>query len=227
MSLWMIGLILGFVLPFIASRFGKILPATPGAVIVNLCHVPRFPKVHNPIQEERLKKKWGYLMLIACGWAVLMALLFHVICVAMPHSIQMFACIFTWIVLIAITIDAEIQLLPDFFTIPLALFGFLFAKQTGAIDISYSLAGAFFGYLISIVSVVVTGASQKAEFGAGDAKLLMALGAWLGIIGLNYSIILSFFLFVLLSVARGKKVGAYGPALGLAALFAFFAIYTK
>ena len=227
MKILIIGFVMGFLLPFIASRFGKVLPATPGAVIVNLYHTPRFPKVHNPIQMQRLRKKWYFLLMIALGWGIVMSLLFATISTHMPVAIRDFAYLFTWIVLICVAIDTEIQLLPDFFTTPLTLLGFLFAKQTGIIDISYSLAGAFFGYMISIVSVVATGASEKAEFGAGDAKFLTALGAWLGIVGLNYSIILSFFLFVLLSAVRGKKVGAYGPALGLAALFAFFAIYTK
>ena len=156
-----------------------------------------------------------------------MAALFYGITVCMPAPVHLFAFLFVWIVLISVVIDSEIQLLPDFFTLPLTLFGFLFAEQTKAIDMSYSLAGAFFGYLVSIVSVIVTGASKKTEFGAGDVKLLIALGCWLGVSGLNYAVLLSFFIFVLLSAARGKKVGAYGPALGLGALFTFFVIYAK
>ena len=227
MNICIIGFILGFILPFIVGRFGKILPATPGAIVVHMFHRPRFPRVHNPIQTRRLKQKWLKLLMVALGWGVVMSALFYIISVAMLPSVHIFAFIFVWVVLTAITVDSEIQLLPDFFTLPLTLLGFLFGAQTKAIDITYSLAGAFFGYLISIVSVMATRGSAKAEFGAGDVKLLVALGGWLGIIGLNYAIILSFLLFVLLSAIRGKNVGAYGPALGLGALFTFFVIYTK
>jgi len=227
MNILILGFVLGFILPFMASRFGKILPASPGAIVVRLCHCPRFPKVHNPTQVSRLRRKWLELCMAGLGWGVGMALSYYAVVFCMPEPVHFFAFLFIWIISISIVIDAKIQLLPDFFTLPLTLFGFLFADQTGAIDMSYSLAGAFFGYLISIVSVIATGGSKKAEFGAGDVKLLIALGTWLGVIGLNYAVLLSFFLFVLLSAIRGNKVGAYGPAVGIGALFAFFAIYTK
>jgi len=227
MSTIITGFILGFILPFVVGRFGKILPATPGVIIANMYHRPHFPKVPNPIQTGRLKRKWLELFQAAFGWGIVMAILFHIITIAMPEHVHIFAFLFVWVILASILVDSAIQLLPDFFTLPLTLMGFWFAAQTKTIDISYSLAGSFFGYLISIVSVLVTRSSEKTEFGAGDVKLLVALGGWLGVIGLNYAIILSFLLFVLLSAVRGKKVGAYGPAVGLGALFTFFVIYTK
>ena len=227
MHVLIVGFILGFIMPFVVGRFGKILPATPGVIIFDMFHLPRFPKGRNPIRTKQLQKKWLKLLAVACGWGVLIATIFYAITISMPLPVQVFAFLFVWIVFAAIAVDAEIQLLPDFFTLPLTLLGFLFSAETRAIDISYSLAGAFFGYLISIVSVLATGSSKKAEFGAGDVKLLVALGGWLGVIGLNYAIILSFLLFILLSGVRGNKIGAYGPALGLGALFTFFVIYAK
>ena len=227
MHISIVGFIMGFILPFVVGRFGKILPATPGVIIVNMFHLPRFPKVYNAVETRRLQQKWLKLFVVACGWGVMMSALFYTITISMPVPVHVFAFIFTWIILTASAVDAEIQLLPDFFTLPLTLLGFLFSTQTRALDISESLAGAFFGYLISIVSVLATGSSKRSEFGAGDVKLLVALGGWLGVIGLNYALILSFLLFVLLSAVRGNKVGAYGPALGLGALFTFFVIYTK
>ncbi len=85
-------------------------------------------------------------------------------------------------VLIALTgIDADTQLLPDNFTLPLLWLGILvnlFAVHTSLAD---SVVGAIAGYmtlwLIYHMFRLLTG---KEGMGYGDFKLLGALGAWLG-----------------------------------------------
>ena len=37
------GSLIGLLLPSVAGRFGKILPADPGMVLLTLFHRPRFP----------------------------------------------------------------------------------------------------------------------------------------------------------------------------------------
>ena len=64
-------------------------------------------------------------------------------------------------------------------------------------------------------------------FGGGDLKMITALGAWLGLMGLNYTIIISFLLFIVLNALPVQRKGAYGPALGLASLIVFFIMYAK
>jgi prepilin signal peptidase PulO-like enzyme (type II secretory pathway) len=107
------------------------------------------------------------------------------------------------------------------------LTGFLFAVQTNALAPLQSVLGAFFAYFITIISVFLLSFRKRTLFGAGDTKMAMALGTWLGVQGLNYTILISFFLFVLYAFFNKKRAGAYGPALGLAGLFSFFILYLK
>ena len=64
-------------------------------------------------------------------------------------------------------------------------------------------------------------------FGGGDLKMITALGAWLGILGLNYTLVLSFLLFILFNALPVQRKGAYGPALNLASIIVFFIMYAK
>lgn len=85
-------------------------------------------------------------------------------------------------VLIALTfIDIDHQLLPDSLTLPLLWLGLLLSLNPVFVDSRSALIGGAAGYL-SLWSVfwlfkLVTG---KEGMGAGDFKLLAALGAWLG-----------------------------------------------
>ena len=92
------------------------------------------------------------------------------------------ACVFTAGLVALSGIDLRTTLLPDQITQPLLWLGLLISLITVFVDPTSALLGAAFGYL-SLWSVtklfkLITG---KDGMGAGDFKLLAALGAWLGL----------------------------------------------
>ena len=54
----LLGFILGFLMPITASRFGKVLPADPGMILLRLWHLPHFPKTGDVYRARLLRKKW-------------------------------------------------------------------------------------------------------------------------------------------------------------------------
>lgn len=221
------GLVSGFFVPFIAGRFGKIIPADPGNLLLNLWHRPHFSTVYDPARAFLLKRLWRRLYLCAVFWAVCHAILFTIAYIFLPESVRIYACVFIWIINICSVIDADYCLLPDFFTLPLLILGFIFHANVRIHEISFALTGAVAGYFVSILSVLILAKAKSKELGGGDVKMITALGAWLGLMGLNICLILSFFLFILFSWLPIQKKGAYGPALGTAALIVFFMFFSK
>lgn len=79
-------------------------------------------------------------------------------------------------------IDLRTMLLPDRLTLPLLVFALLFALSgVGTLDISDSLIAALLGFALPwLVSCLFRLLQHQEGMGAGDFKLLAALGAWLG-----------------------------------------------
>ncbi len=218
----------GFIVPFMARRFGKLIPMDPGLILLKMIHIPHFPKGKNHKLQNLYKKLWYQLWWAGFLWAVTVAFLFFLSVYLLPTQYIFWGCLFIWIQAVSMAIDAKYWLLPDFFTIPLILFGFFFSYQNPEIGVKSALLGSIGGYLICVLSVFLMGVfSKKTMFGGGDLKMITALGAWLGLLGLNYTLILSFFLFALFNVLPFQKKGAYGPALGMAAIIIFFYQYVK
>ncbi len=224
-ALW--GFLIGVTLPAVGSRFGKILPADPGLVLLRLWHRPHFPDVPDVRRTRKLKQLWYRLGLCSLFWGIVLAGLFTAADRFIGGSEAVWAMIFCAVTCICIIIDKQYFLLPDFFTVPLLLLGVSAAVFTDLLPVEYSLLGAFFGYLVSVISVFLVGLICKAEFGGGDVKMVTAIGAWLGVSGLNFTLLLSFFLFALQAIIQSKRNGAFGPALGTAAIITLFIIYSK
>ena len=110
------------------------------------------------------------------------------------------AIMFTYYLIALCGIDIEKQLLPDNVTLPLLWLGIIFNYFSIYTDLSSSILGAIFGYvllwLVFQIFKIITG---KEGMGYGDFKLLAALGAWLGWQSLP--------LIILLSSAAGATVG--------------------
>lgn len=221
------GFLIGLFLPAIAGRFGKILPADPGAVLLYLWHRPRFPKAIRVDRIRVLRQKWYKLIQNSIVWAVVLAIVFYACHVLLIPKMAIWGCVFCAIIGYCMVIDDMYCLLPDFFTFPAVLLGFLMISQTGVMTPFDAIAGGFFGYLISTAAVFALGLFRRAELGFGDIKMMSAFGVWLGIYGLNFTLILSFFFFAIQSAACVKRSGPYGPALGLSAVITFFLIYMK
>ena len=222
-----IGFITGLLLPITAGRFGKILPADPGLALLRLWHRPHFPRVIFASQRHRLISKWKKLGFISILWGLTMAVLFVLSHRLIGGELAVWGCVFCVLIGFCIFIDERYFLLPDFFTVPLLLSGFMMSCLCHETTPMAGITGAVFGYLIATVSVLLLGLFERPELGAGDVKMITALGAWLGVMGLNYTILISFFLFAMPIMCQSKRRGAYGPALGIAALITFFFIYAK
>lgn len=146
---------------------------------------------------------------------------------AAPTTALLWAdCGFGWTLLTLAWIDAGHLILPDVLTLPLIVAGLSVTWWlTPALLASHAL-GAIAGYcgfrLISIVYRLLRG---RDGMGEGDAKLLAAAGAWVGIAALPRLILGAAMLgiaFTMISLWRDRATGleaavAFGPALALAA----------
>jgi leader peptidase (prepilin peptidase)/N-methyltransferase len=80
-------------------------------------------------------------------------------------------------------IDLRTFRLPDLITVPLIISGLFFNYFSlfGFVDIANSIIGAFIGYgFLWLLNSLYRLLKNQNGIGMGDAKLLAALGAWLG-----------------------------------------------
>ena len=222
-----LGVCLGLFIPAVSGRFGKILPADPGHIILNLWHRPRFPKVPDVPRARELYKKWQKLLAYSFVWGGIMGLLFTASDVFLPTEITPWAMVFITLITFSIPVDSKYCLLPDFFTIPLLILGFGAGAIMPVLTPLDSFMGAAFGYFISVFAVMLLSFAKSSEIGSGDVKMMTGLGAWLGAMGLNFALMISFFLFAIPATIRTERQGPYGPALGIAAIISFFFVYMK
>lgn len=126
-------------------------------------------------------------------------------------------------------IDLATMRLPDAITLPLAAIGLIFAFALGTeAQLFWHLAAAAGGYLtIWALARGYEAVRGRAGIGLGDAKLLAAAGAWLGLAGLPTTLVLACagaLLFVAVRAVAGRPVGAaeplpFGPFLAIGIWF--------
>jgi len=138
------------------------------------------------------------------------------------------------IAIILFFIDAETFYLPDLLTIPFLLLGIL-ASFLGVtnIEIYNSFIGAALGFMILYSINFIYKAVRKVDgLGAGDFKLLAALGAWFGwgsllpIIGLSSGLALFFILLMHLFTQSSFKLNSMIP-LGPFLILSGFILYVQ
>lgn len=132
----------------------------------------------------------------------------------------------TWTLVALTGIDFDTQLLPDRFTLPLAGLG-LFVNAFG---LFVSPVQAIMGYVIGFLCLWVVAylyclLRHREGMGAGDFKLLAALGAWLGPLMLPLIILLSSLIGSIVGLKllfnRGEsKPFAFGPYIAIAGMIA-------
>jgi leader peptidase (prepilin peptidase) / N-methyltransferase len=127
-----------------------------------------------------------------------------------------------WALLTAAWIDAENFRLPDLITLPLILAGLLVTWATQSEALFNHAAAAAAGYIaFRAINAAYARLRHQQGLGEGDAKLLAAAGAWLGLAALPYVVFgaaLAGIAMVLLT-SRGRLHATqripFGPALAL------------
>ncbi|CAM4099324.1 prepilin peptidase [Palleronia rufa] len=117
-------------------------------------------------------------------------------------------------------IDIRSHRLPDLLTVPLVALGVLASGLAGNGLLVPSLAGAAVGYAAFAVLGAFHHRRRGTEgLGLGDAKLLAAGGAWLGVSALPFAVLGAALPALVFAVTRGASAStriAFGPWIALA-----------
>ena len=217
------GLVFGLFIPYLARRFSKFMPATPAYAIYRILKpvrsVARVKRVGNP--------KYGRLMtkyrMRSIGWGIVTAAISYLAAERFSDVYVVWYLGLIWVLLLLTEIDNRMMLLPDILTVPLLIAGFAYSVFVSQWVVPVeSVAGAITGYMLPVVASAFLVWKNKDAFGGGDIKLLAALGAWLGMELVIYTMILACVLFALYALVRRMRVGAFGPAITIAAIMIAF-----
>jgi leader peptidase (prepilin peptidase) / N-methyltransferase len=108
-----------------------------------------------------------------------------------------------WLLLALAWIDAEHAVLPDALTLPLVLLGLLATWQLQPWVLGDHAAAAAIGYLaFRAIALLYRRLRHREGLGEGDAKLLAAGGAWLGVAALPVTVLLAALCGVIAVMAR-------------------------
>ena len=222
------GFIFGSLIPYMARRFAKFMPATMANALYQLIVFPKTvskAKKNQNVKYKKLRKKY---LLHSFVWGIITSLLTVAAHFCLP-SCYFIALI--WILLLLYEIDERMLLLPDILTIPLLIIGFVHASVLPAQDYIYcspsfnAALGAAIGYILPVIASLMMVKKHPDAFGGGDIKLLSATGAWLGFQNVPILLLLSSFVFGIYCLIKRKRAGAFGPAIVIATiLLAFFVI---
>lgn len=214
------GFIGGFIIPYIARRMAKVLPASPAEIIWRLI----VPAKRTGYGKRKANQKYRALA-VSYFWrsvvfGLLTGLLFVLTAFYFDPQSESAMFIFFWSLILLAEIDYKTYLLPDAVTIPLLIGGFVCSVFYGLP--AESALGAAGGYLLPVVAGLLLVWKHPDAFGGGDVKFLAAVGAWLGLFNVICTIILSSVLFGVFAFVRRRRAGAFGPAISLAAIIVAF-----
>lgn len=223
MSYSVYGFLLGFIIPYMARRLAKICPASPSESLWRLF----IPSKHKSIKQSMKNMKYKKL---ACGYfwrsfmyGIVNSVLFYGASVVFMSVGLGGILVFFWALLLLAEIDYRTCLLPDIITIPLLIGGFFFSCYYGIWLVGIeSAVGAVAGYVLPVFAGLLIAWKHPDAFGGGDVKLLAAVGAWLGILPVIYTILLSCVLFAVFSFIKKQRAGAFGPAIAISAIMVAF-----
>ncbi|MCW8107080.1 A24 family peptidase [Alteromonas ponticola] len=141
-----------------------------------------------------------------------------------PSSQALSAVLLTYVLIALIFIDLDKMLLPDQLTLPLLWFGLVLSTQDVFVSPGQAIAGAAAGYLsLWTVYWLFKLATGKEGMGYGDFKLLAALGAFTGLMGLPIIILFSslvgaiFGIIMMVTQKKGSSLAIpFGPYLAIA-----------
>jgi len=222
------GFLFGILIPYMARRFAKFMPATMAYAIYRLIAPTK------KVSRQKRKKNGTYQTLIqkymmrSIGWGVICSSLTFATHSCLPSD---FYIALVWILLLLYEIDNRIYLLPDLLTVPLLIIGFIYAAtihpETDFVILSPAFCSAFgaaVGYALPVLATLFMVKRHPDAFGGGDIKLLSAVGAWIGFYHVPILILSSALLFGFLCLAKHERSGAFGPAIVIATLVLVFFI---
>ena len=227
MSYTIIGFVLGFIIPYLARRFAKIMLETPtfAYALYRIINIPKKVSKQKRKSNRKYMQLYNRYFMRSLGWGILSAAIFFLISITLPQQEAPWIAFFVIILLILTEIDKRIQYLPDILTSPLLITGFVYAAFAGLIlgdnieeAVQNSALGSAFGYLIPVIASLLLIKKHPDNLGGGDIKILAAIGAWLGLVNIPYVILLACIIFAVSCFVSKQKVGAFGPSIVLAAL---------
>jgi leader peptidase (prepilin peptidase)/N-methyltransferase len=114
-------------------------------------------------------------------------------------------CGFAWCLALAAAIDARHQVLPDGLTLPLLLAGLAVAAALDSTMLADHALGAVAGYgAFALIAWLYRRIRGQEGLGLGDAKLLAAIGAWVGWPGLPSTVLYGALAAIVASIAFRK-----------------------
>lgn len=213
-------LMFGAMVPYMARRFAKFMPATFAATVVEMFRPGKKIKAYYRLEKYKNLLKWSMLLSVVVAGLT---------AVAYRHFGENgfgWIVFFIWILILAAEIDWRTFLLPDILTVPLLIAGFAAAVSgNGFVVAEESAWGAVVGYVLPVMVSLLIVWRKKDAFGGGDVKLLAALGAWLGVEGLLYVIVAASVAGMVYALVCRKKMLAFGPMLAWAGIGVAFWLF--
>lgn len=223
MSYVFCGFVLGFIIPYMARRFAKFMPASAAESVWRLIYSGK--RANRQKRFANIKYKhllstyfWRCFM---CG--LLMAGMFFYASCHFAERGLWGVLTFIWALVLLLEIDYKTMFLPDVVTVPLLIGGFVFSSLYGEwVFPAESALGAAIGYVLPIVAALCIVWKHPDAFGGGDIKLLAAIGAWIGVLPIICTILTATVLFALFAFVMRRRVGAFGPAIAIAGIMVAF-----
>lgn len=217
------GFLFGVLIPYMARRFAKFMPATAAYALYRLLWPVK------TVSDERKRANPAYQKLMSAyvmrslGYGIITAAISYAAYWQFGAAHLWWYLAFIWILLLLTEIDYKTMYLPDILTFPLLLAGFLYAVLVGVwVGPAESSIGAAAGYVLPVFASLFLVWKHKDVFGGGDIKLLSAAGAWLGVELLLYVILLSCLVFGIYALIRRQRAGVFGPAIAISAIIVAF-----
>ncbi len=212
------GFIFGALIPYMARRFAKFMPATMGYALYRLIWPTKKVSKLKQIQNGQYQKLKHQYLMRSLGWAVVCSAISFAGHLCLPSS---FYIALIWISLLLYEIDKRMLLLPDILTVPLLIIGFWYASVQGNFALASAL-GALFGYILPVAASLFMIKKHPEAFGGGDIKLISAVGAWIGADYVPLLILMSSLIFGAFCLIKREKSGAFGPSIVISTLILVF-----
>lgn len=216
------GFVFGILIPYLARRFEKFMPATFAYALYQICRPGKRLSAERRKNPRYAKFKKQFLR---------RSLMWGLLCAAVSFgAYEQFGAnhigwslYFIWSLLLLTEIDYRMYLLPDILTVPLLIIGFFASVLLlGWVSSGESAFGALVGYFLPVTASLFLVWKDKDMFGGGDIKLLAAIGAWVGAEKLIYVILTAVVIFGIYTLLKRQRSGAFGPAIALAAIIIAF-----